>query len=174
MRCSIRRTGPSGLAAVVDIPVSHSWDRSSLAVGRSRGSLRKHAFRKLRSSGDIPGGVGGCSSRTIANSAGIGWRSKYGGEPVSSSTTTHATDHTSLFGSNVPLISITSGAIQYGVPTTSPSSFGLLLASLVTAPSPPILAALPKSASLTHPSLVARRLAPLTSRCTTPLDGECR
>ena len=97
---------------------------------------------------------------------------------MSSSTTTHATDHTSLFGSEPPLISITSGAIQYGVPTTSPSSsdfFGLFEPSrLAPRPSSPILAALPKSASFTHPSLVARRLAPLTSRWTMPFRGECR
>ena len=90
-----------------------------------------------------------------------------------SSTTTHATDHTSLFGSEPPLISITSGAIQYGVPTTSPSPstgpvvfVGLFEPGLCAPPRPssPILAALPKSASFTHPSFVARRLAPLTSR----------
>ena len=75
VRCSARLAGPDDdpvAVAAAAIPSSHSCDRSSLAVGRRAGSLRKQAVRKLRSSGDIPGGSGGDSSRTMAKSAGIG------------------------------------------------------------------------------------------------------
>mmetsp|Transcript_9969 Transcript_9969/g.45123 ORF Transcript_9969/g.45123 Transcript_9969/m.45123 type:complete len:210 (-) Transcript_9969:811-1440(-) len=75
-RCSARLAGPDddtvAAAPSVATPSSHSCDRSSLAVGRCAGSLRKQAVRKPRSSGDIPGGSGGDSSRTMAKSAGIG------------------------------------------------------------------------------------------------------
>ena len=46
---------------------SHSCDRSSLAVGRRAGSLRKQAVGSS-SSGDIPRSSGGDSSRTMAKS----------------------------------------------------------------------------------------------------------
>lgn len=59
-----------------------------------------------------------------------------------------------------PVSSITSGAIQYGVPTT--------LDSL----RPVVRLATPKSASFTRPSLVVRIFAPLISRCITPCS--CR
>ena len=60
----------------------------------------------------------------------------------------------------MPTISMTSGAIQYGVPTTG----SLMAVSRVSS----IRVATPKSASLTIPCLVVRMLAPLMSRCTTP------
>ena len=62
-----------------------------------------------------PGGMRSrASPRAIANSAGMGCISKYGGAPVRSSMTTHATDQTSDLGSSPgPRISITSGAIQW-------------------------------------------------------------
>ena len=71
VRCSVRLAGPDDdpvAAPAVATPLSHSCDRSSLAVGRCAGSLRKQALRKPRSSGDIPGGSGGDSSRTMAKS----------------------------------------------------------------------------------------------------------
>ena len=58
----------------------------------------------------------------------------------------------------MPTISMTSGAIQYGVPTTG----SLMAVSRVSS----IRVATPKSASLTIPCLVVRMLAPLMSRCT--------
>lgn len=59
-----------------------------------------------------------------------------------------------------PDSSMTSGAIQYGVPTT--------LDSL----NPVVRLATPKSASLTRPSFVVKMLAPLISRWITPCS--CR
>jgi hypothetical protein len=47
----------------------------------------------------------------MANMAGMGCMSKYGGAPVTSSITVHATDQTSD-AAVAPPISITSGAIQ--------------------------------------------------------------
>ena len=93
----------------------------------------------------------------MRNSAAMGCRSKYGGCSVSSSTTVQPTLHTS-HAALTPAISITSGAIQYGVPTT----LVLLLAPSFTR------VATPKSASFTWPPFVVRMLAPLMSRCTTP------
>ena len=64
----------------------------------------------------------------------------------------HPTDQISHAEVMCPLISITSGAIQYGVPANE------LLRSVSVS-----LVATPKSASLTIPSLVVRILAPLMS-----------
>ncbi len=55
-----------------------------------------------------------------------------------------------------PDSSITSGAIQYGVPTTL-DSWNVV-----------VLVATPKSASFTSPCFVVRMFAPLMSRCITP------
>lgn len=66
--------------------------------------------------GEIPSGNGGASSSTMRNSVVIGSKSQYGGWPVSNSTSVHARDQISD-GGTAPLNSITSGAIQFGVPT---------------------------------------------------------
>ena len=108
---------------------------------------------------------------------------------MSSSHTTHPTLHTSLAGP-APPISITSGAIQYGVPCASSSFTGcflclsvdclpvslLCLLSLdcldfMSDPVPPFLStriATPKSQIFTTPFLVVKMFPPFTSLCTTP------
>ena len=94
----------------------------------------------------------------MRNNAVMGRRSKYGGLVVMSSTMVQPTLQMS-HAVVVPAISMISGAIQYGLPTT------VLLFSCVEM-------ATPKSASFTRPSLVTRMLAPLMSRWMTPCS--CR
>ena len=82
--------------------------------------------------------------------------SAYGGLPVSSSTTVHASDQMSDLV-DAPLSSITSGAIQFGVPATSFISRSIARR----------LSDTPKSESFTFPFLVVRMFAALRSQCTT-------
>jgi hypothetical protein len=79
----------------------------------------------------------------------------YGGFPSISSMTVQPTLQMSE-DVVAPESSMTSGAIQYGVPTTLDWS------------RPDCFVATPKSASLTLPSFVVRMLAPLMSLCMTP------
>ena len=85
--------------------------------------------------------------------------SPYGGRPVSSSITVQPRDQMSALV-DAPLSSMTSGAIQKGVPTKVWRSV------LVSC------AATPKSASLTFPDAESRTLAALMSRWSFP--SECR
>ena len=68
----------------------------------------------------------------------------------------HASDQMSDFG-DAPLSSITSGAIQFGVPATSFISRSIARK----------LSDTPKSESLTLPFLVVRMFAAFRSQCTT-------
>ena len=90
--------------------------RSSLAVGRSLGSLRKQRWtnslndvEKLPSS--MGGGFLGIKKRTF-----MGWISAYGGSPFASSSAVMPRDQMSALPS-YPDCLMTSGAIQNGVPT---------------------------------------------------------
>lgn len=82
--------------------------------------------------------------------------SAYGGRPVSSSIIVQANDHMSDLV-EAPLSSITSGAIQLGVPTTFLTSYFMARRLRET----------PKSESLTFPVFVVRMLAAFRSQCTT-------
>ena len=84
--------------------------------------------------------------------------SPYGGRPVNSSITVHPRDQMSDFV-DAPLSSMTSGAIQFGVPWTS-----LISRSIARR-----LSDTPKSDSFTLPVFVVRMLAALRSQCTTSL-----
>lgn len=84
--------------------------------------------------------------------------SAYGGRPVSSSITVHPKDQMSDLG-EAPFNSMTSGAIQFGVPATSFISRSIARKFKET----------PKSESLTLPVLVVRMLAALRSQWTTSL-----
>ena len=84
--------------------------------------------------------------------------SPYGGRPVNNSITVHPSDQISDFV-DAPLSSMTSGAIQFGVPATS-----LISRSIARR-----LSDTPKSDSLTFPVFVVRMLAALRSQCTTSL-----
>jgi hypothetical protein len=96
--------------------------------------LKQRSKNSLKSD-PIFGGSGGTGSTTMRYIAAIASRLKYGGEPVSNSTTVLPTLHISLVLSALsleafeciqgvsgylenPIISMISGAIQYGVPTT--------------------------------------------------------
>ena len=172
----------------------HACFVRSFADGRCNGSFEKHCSKKSSSSSDTPAGSGGCGSCTMLYMALSGCKSKYGGRPVSNSITTHPKLHISD-ATVTSWSSTTSGAIQYGVPATSPSSSSssssFFFSSPVSAPlrpsssSPSItpppnvpppprssssLAATPKSASLTSPSLFVRMFAPLMSRCVIPIE----
>mmetsp|Transcript_6318 Transcript_6318/g.25406 ORF Transcript_6318/g.25406 Transcript_6318/m.25406 type:complete len:453 (+) Transcript_6318:225-1583(+) len=57
----------------------HGWFKSVRASGRSVASLRKHWCKKSSQPGEQLSGSFGRSSWTMRKSAGIGWRSKYGG-----------------------------------------------------------------------------------------------
>lgn len=81
------------------------------------GSLLKHYIKKSLHSIVIPSGNGGQSSWTILYIAAHYSKSKYGGLPVSNSMTVQPSDQISHEVLKCPLISIASGAIQYGVPT---------------------------------------------------------
>lgn len=129
-----------------------------MADGRSSGFLRKHKFKKLVSSGLIPSGSGNApASLTIFIMAENWFRSKLGGLPLRSSNTVHPRDHISQAVVMLSCISITSGAIQYGVPANA-LLFLLLLFVLSSS-----FVATPKSATLTTPSLVVRMFPPLMS-----------
>lgn len=82
--------------------------------------------------------------------------SPYGGLPVKSSMTVHPRDHMSALV-DAPLSSMTSGAIQLGVPATSFISRSMARRLRET----------PKSDSLTLPFLVVRMFAALRSQWTT-------
>jgi hypothetical protein len=84
--------------------------------------------------------------------------SPYGGRPVSNSMTVQPSDQISDLV-DAPLSSMTSGAIQLGVPATS-----LISRSIARR-----LSETPKSESFTFPVLVVRILAALRSQCTTSL-----
>lgn len=79
--------------------------------------------------------------------------SAYGGRPVSNSMTVHASDQMSDLV-DAPLSSMTSGAIQFGVPATSFISRSIALKFSET----------PKSDSLTLPFFVVRIFAAFKSQ----------
>jgi hypothetical protein len=162
---------------------SHSCSKSSSALGRCAGSLWKHSFRNATSGSEKRSGIGGHSSSTIRNITnrfyiyhqrvsistkidedfrtrhGMLAISPYGGRPVSNSMTVQPSDQMSDLV-DAPLSSITSGAIQLGVPATSlfsPRSIARRLSET------------PKSVSFTFPVLVVRMFAALRSQCTTSL-----
>lgn len=87
--------------------------------------------------------------------------SPYGGRPVSSSITVQPRDQMSALV-DAPLSSMTSGAIQFGVPATSFISRSIARRLRDT----------PKSDSFTLPFFVVRMFAALRSQCTTSL--RCR
>src|ERR1700722_10555195 len=82
--------------------------------------------------------------------------SAYGGRPVNSSITVHAKDQISDFV-DAPLSSMTSGAIQFGVPATS-----LISRSIARR-----LRETPKSESFTFPFFVVKIFAAFKSQWTT-------
>ena len=84
--------------------------------------------------------------------------SAYGGFPVNSSMTVHPKLQISDLV-DAPFSSITSGAIQFGVPATS-----LISRSIARR-----LSETPKSDNFTFPFFVVRMLAALRSQCTTSL-----
>ena len=118
---------------------------------RLNGSFSKHLERKSFRSSEIFSGIG-IGSCTILIMAEQGCKVKYGGFVVRSSITVQPRLQISQAEVSWPFISMTSGAIQYGVPTTE-----LLFSESVS------LVATPKSASLTIPSLVVRILPPFMS-----------
>ena len=109
------------------------------------------------SSGLIPSGSGiDPASFTILIMAENWFRSKFGGLPFNNSKTVQPKDQMSQAVVMYGYISITSGAIQYGVPAKAL----LLLLTCLPFSNP---AATPKSATFTTPSFVVRILAPLIS-----------
>ena len=91
--------------------VNQGKRRSSSAVGRFWGSFWKQALRTLRSFREHVSGMG-TENCTILNIAVMGFRSKYGGNPVSSSMIVHPT--LQMSDENVcPLSEITSGATTH-------------------------------------------------------------
>mmetsp|Transcript_7812 Transcript_7812/g.13607 ORF Transcript_7812/g.13607 Transcript_7812/m.13607 type:complete len:268 (+) Transcript_7812:219-1022(+) len=141
---------------------NHACDNNSSASARSLGVLTKQRLRNGAKWGDQREGslsVGGSLSG-IWSSAFIGCTSESGGVTCASSKHTMPIDQMSLFMSyglmDADLLSITSGAIQYGVPMNEYAPTGLLASSAAT----------PKSASLQRPSEHSRMLAALMSRCT--------
>ena len=134
------------------------WSSSCVAEGLSSGFLRKQRFRKLVSSGLIPSGSGNApASFTILIIAENWLRSKFGGLPLRSSKTVQPRDQISQAVVILSYISITSGAIQYGVPAKA-LLFLLLLLALSSS-----LVATPKSATFTTPSFVVNMFPPLMS-----------
>jgi len=101
-------------------------------------------------------GSGGQSSSTMRKRVAIEMRSAYGGLPVQSSTMVHPSDQISD-SKQAPLSSIISGAIQLGVPATTPSSTFFIFK----------LSETPKSVNLTLPPFVVNILAAFKSQCTT-------
>jgi len=85
--------------------------------------------------------------------------SAYGGLPVNNSITVQPNDHISDFV-EVPFSSITSGAIQFGVPAISFWVWRSIARRLRDTP---------KSESFTFPFFVVRILAAFKSQCTTSL-----
>lgn len=117
--------------------------------------LQKAAFFYLTL--EIFGGKGGQSSSTMWYRADIAIRSAYGGLPVKSSTIVHARDQISDFG-QAPFISITSGAIQLGVPAGVPLPSSCFILRFKDTP---------KSVSLISPVFVVRIFAAFRSQWTT-------
>mmetsp|Transcript_4502 Transcript_4502/g.10850 ORF Transcript_4502/g.10850 Transcript_4502/m.10850 type:complete len:251 (+) Transcript_4502:570-1322(+) len=135
-----------------NVEVSQGCALSSEARARRCTSFTKQRNRKSCRSSDSPSGSGGCASFTMWYIADICVSSKCGGTPVSNSSTVQPTDQMSEAVVKAD-ISMVSGAIQYGVPTTD----CVLSCSSVRR-------ATPKSASFTCPSRVTSTLAPLMSR----------
>lgn len=134
-----------------------STARTSAAVGRAAGSLRRSCITIVPKAPEPRAGICGSAESTAWSVAGM-FERRYGDMPSTAAYSTTPSDHRSDSGpGRCP--STRSGEMNSGEPTKAPVS---------VSPCWPSTWAMPKSLSTTRSPRPSRTLSGFTSRCSTP------